>query len=133
MQETNAHPNVEILQRFYAAMSRRDVAGMLELCSDDVTFQVPGRSRLAGKFTRATFGPQFVEKVSELSGATFAADLHDILASDQHGLVLTTNTLTRAGARQEYRAVHVWRIQGGKLLAWYLYPRDLYQFDAIWS
>lgn len=106
---------------------------MMAVCSDDVTFQIAGKSRLAGKYTKATVGTELFAKIQELSGDTYKLEIHDIMASDQHGLVLTTDSVVRNGTRHEYRSVHVWRIQKGKLLAWYEYPRDLYQYDAIWT
>ena len=126
------HPNVETLRRFYAAFAKGDVGAMLAECAEGVTFQVPGKSRLAGKYDRAGFAA-LIEKVRTLGGGTFTPDIHDITATDAHGLVLMTNTVTRGGTKHEYRTVHVWRLQGGRPIAWYEYPRDLYQFDAIWS
>lgn len=125
-------PNVETLTRFYAAFARGDVSAMLAVCGDPVTFQVPGRSRLAGKYDRSTFAA-LIDRMRALGDGTFAPDIHDITATDAHGLVLMTNTVTRQGTKHEYRTVHVWRLQGGRPIAWYEYPRDLYQFDAIWS
>jgi ketosteroid isomerase-like protein len=127
------HSNSDLLNSFYERLGRGDIRAMLELCSDDVTFQVPGKSQLAGKYTRETVGAGLFEKLAGLSAGSLKAELHDVMASDRHGLVLSTNTLSRDGKRHEYRTVHVWRIQNGKLAAWYEYPRDLYQFDAIWS
>jgi ketosteroid isomerase-like protein len=69
----------------------------------------------------------------ELSGNTLKVETHDIMASDRHGLVLITDHLTQNGKKVEYRAVHVWRFEGGKPVAWYEYPRDLYQYDVIWG
>ena len=126
------HPNVATLTRFYAALARGDVSAMLAPCDETVTFQVPGRSRLAGKYDRAGFAA-LVGKLRALGDGTFTPDIHDITATDAHGMVLMTNTVTRHGTKHEYRSVHVWRIQEGKPIAWYEYPRDLYQFDAIWS
>jgi ketosteroid isomerase-like protein len=60
-------------------------------------------------------------------------NVHDIMASDQHGIVLATEQLVRDGKSVELRTVHVWRFEEGKPVAWYEYPRDLYQYDAIWS
>ena len=40
--------------------------GMLEHCSEDVTFQIAGRSPLAGKYTRTTVGAGLVEKLDYL-------------------------------------------------------------------
>ena len=126
------HPNIETLTRFYAAFAKGDVSAMLAVCGDAMTFQVPGKSKLAGKYDRSTFGT-LIEKMRSLGDGTFTSDIHDITATDAHGMVLMTNTVTRNGKKHEYRAVHVWRIQGGRPIAWYEYPRDLYQFDAIWG
>ncbi len=126
------HPNVETLKRFYAAYATGDVAGMLAPCGEAVTFQLAGKSKLAGKYDRASLG-KLIETMKTLGGGTLKSDIHDITATDQHGMVLMTNTVTRDGKKHEYRCVHVWRIQGGKPIAWYEYPRDLYQYDAIWS
>lgn len=127
------HPNVQTLTRLYEALAKGDVGAALSLCADGVTFQVPGKSKLAGKYDRATVGEGLFGKMTELGGGTFTSELHDITATDLHGMVLMTNTVTRDGKKHEYRAVHVWRLQGGKPVAWYEYPRDLYQYDAIWS
>lgn len=127
------HPNVQTLKKFYDCFAQGDVNGMLELCSDDVTFQVSGKSKLAGKYNKVTVGSQLIGKIMELSDGTFKLEVHDIMASDQHGMVLTTDTVVKNGMKHEYRTVHVWRIQNGKPVAWYEYPRDLYQYDAIWS
>lgn len=126
------HPNIDTLTRFYAAFARSDVSAMLAECAEGMTFQVPGKSKLAGKYDRSTFGA-FVEKVRTLGEGTFRSEIHDITATDLHGMVLMTNTVSRGGVKHEYRAVHVWRFQGGRPVAWYEYPRDLYQFDAIWA
>ena len=127
------HPNALLLEKLYSDFSKGDLAAVLEACADKVTFQVPGKSPLAGKYDKSTFGSGFVMKLMELSGGTIKVEVHDILASDQHGVVLATDKLTRNGKPFEYRTVHVWRFEGGKPVAWYEYPRDLYQYDSVWS
>ncbi len=127
------HPNAATLEKLYADLAANDVPAALALCADTVTFQVAGKSRLAGKFTKATFAQGWVTPLKELSGSTHKLEIHDVMASDQHGTVLATHRLTRSGKTVELRTVHVWRFEGAKPLAGYEYPRDLYQFDAIWS
>lgn len=127
------HPNTQTLEKIYAAFVEGDFTRMMSYCADQVTFQVAGKSVLAGKYDRTTFVDGFLKKTAELSNGSLNVEVHDILASDRHGLVLTTEKLERAGKKLEYRTVHVWRIENGKPVAWYSYPRDLYQFDSIWG
>jgi ketosteroid isomerase-like protein len=126
------HANALLLEKIYADYSKGDYQAMLAHCAPNITFQVPGKSRLAGKFTAANFAEGIALKMLELSNQTFKFEAHDILASDLHGAVLGTEKLERDGKTIEARAVHIWRFEGGKPVAWYEYSRDLYQFDAIW-
>ena len=127
------HPNAVTIEKLYSDLAKEDFKAALTVCSDAMTFQVPGKSRLAGKYTKANFAQDLLMKQRELSGGTFKLEVHDILASDQHVTVLGTSKLLRSGKTVELRTVHVWRFEGSKPLAGYEYPRDLYQFDAIWS
>jgi ketosteroid isomerase-like protein len=126
------HPNAQLLEKLYADFSRGDINAVLAACDDKITFAVPGKGKLAGRYTKADFG-KFVAGLTELSGGTLKVEVHDILASDRHAVVLTTDHLTRRGEKVELRTAHVWRFEGGRPVAWYEYPRDLYQYDATWS
>ncbi len=127
------HPNVVTLEKMYSSLSKGDFKGFLEPCAEKVTFQIQGKSALAGKYTRDTFDKDFGAKLQTLSGGTFRMELHDVLASDLHATVLMTCKLKRDGKDFEYRTVHVWRFEGTKPLAGYEYLRDMYQFDLIWA
>jgi ketosteroid isomerase-like protein len=127
------HPNATLLEKLYADFAKGDLPSVLAACSDQMTFQVPGKGKLAGKYDKQGFAQNFATKLFELSGGTIKIEVHDILASDRHAVVLATDHLTRGGKPLEYRTAHVWRFEGGKPVAWYEYPRDLYQYDAIWA
>jgi ketosteroid isomerase-like protein len=127
------HPNAALLETLYSNFAKGDLSAVLSVCGDQITFQVPGKSRLAGKYTKSNVEKGFFSKLKEFSANTFKMEVHDILASDRHATVLATQNLSRAGQKIELRTVHVWRFEHGKPVAWYEYPRDLYQFDATWA
>lgn len=127
------HSNVEVLSKIYTQFSEGRYQAMLDACTDTMTFQVAGKSPLAGKFTKATFIEGFAKKLKDLSQGTYNFEVHDILASDLHGTVLATAKFLRNGKTIELRTVHVWRFENGKPLAGYEYARDLYQSDLAWS
>lgn len=127
------HPHAIALEKFYSEFTRGDAQSAVAVCAPSMTFQVPGKSKLAGKYTHATFASEFANRLRELSGGTFKLEVHDILVSDLHATVLASCKLTRDEKMVELRTVHVWRFEGGKPLAGYEYPRDLYQYDAVWS
>ncbi len=125
------HPNARLLEKLYADFARGDVPAVLNACDDRCTFQFPGRGRLAGKFTKADFAEKFLMPLADLTGGTLRIEVHDILASDRHGVVLASDHFSRKGTAHQLRTVHVWRFEGGRPVAWYEYPRDLHQWEEI--
>lgn len=127
------HPNAQVLEQLYSNFAKGDIPGVLALCDDKITFEVKGKSKLAGKFTKADVGQKFFAKLAELAGGDYKLEVHDILASDRHAVVLASSVVNKAGEKIQLRAAHVWRFEGGKPVAWYEYPRDMYAFDQAWS
>ena len=125
--------NQKTVRSIYEAFAADDYARALSLCDPKVTFQVSGKSKLAGKYDATTFVSGLVAKWKELSGGQYKLEVHDVLASDRHAVALTSAKFTQKGQIVEYRSAQVWRIENGKPVAWYEYLRDGYQFDAIWS
>ena len=133
MQTVSNHPNAVLLSKIYADFNEGNYDRMLSLCGDQMTFQMFGKSALAGKYTKANFVEGFAKKLKELSKGTYEFNVHDVLASDLHGTILATVKLNSGGKTVELRTVHVWRMENGVPIAGYEYTRDLYQFDAAWS
>ena len=127
------HPNVERLRTLYDNFVAGKLEAVLAACADEIIFHVPGCNALSGSYTKAQFGPELIMRVMQLSGGTFQEVVEDVLANDTHGVVLATHRLQRNGATHEYQTAHVWRIREGVFTEWREYPRDLHQFDAIWS
>jgi uncharacterized protein len=131
--EFMSHPHAVLLEKLYADYSKGDLSAVLAACADDMTFQMAGKSKLAGKFTKETFATKFVTPMRELTGNTLKLEVHDILASDRHAVVLASHLFVRNGEKIQLRTVHVWRFENGKPVAWYEYPRDMYAYDAVFS
>ncbi len=122
-----------VLKKFYSDLLNGDYQSMLNASADAFTFQVPGKSTLAGKYNKSNFVSGFLSKLNTLSQNTYKLEVHDILASNLHGTVLVSSKITRGTETVELRSVHIWRFEGDKPLAGYEYPRDLYLFDSIWA
>lgn len=127
------HPNELVLEKLYADFTKGDLPAVLQACSEKMTFQVAGKSRLSGKFTKDTFASGFVLPLLEMTAGTLKIEVHDILANDRHGVVLASDHFVRNGKAIQLRTAHVWRFEEGRPVAWYEYPRDLYSFDEFFS
>src|SRR2546423_11837806 len=94
-EEPLAHANEDLLRKGYEAFATGDMATLNELFADDIVWHAPGRNALAGTFRgkNEVFGN--LQSVMEMTGGTFKLDIHDLLADDEHGVVLVGVTAER--------------------------------------
>ena len=128
-----AHPNEDLLRQAYADFARGDLAAYLKVCTDAITFRVPGRSAIAATYARDQFGSGLIAKVMEATVGTFRETVLDVVANDTRGVVLAHHAFERNGRTHSYNTAHIYRIDAGRLASFEEYPEDLYAFDAAWS
>ncbi len=126
------HPSEDLLHELYRRFTGGDVAGVLEMCTDDVVFEVPGNAPFSGRYTKTTFG-DMIGQVMFISGGTFGERAVRIIANDDHGVALLDHWLERGGRRVEYRTDHIWQLRDGKFCSWLERPGNQEEFDRIWS
>jgi uncharacterized protein len=109
------HPNVERARQGYEAFAKGDLAALTELLADDVVWHVQGGGPLSGDYhgRDQVFG--FFGRIAEETGGTFRLDVHDILANDEHTVVLATLTATRGGKSTEAQVVNVTHNRDGQV------------------
>jgi uncharacterized protein len=109
------HPNVEQARRGYDAFSKGDMATLTELIADDVVWHARGVGPLSGDYhgRDQVFG--FFGRLAQETGGTFRLDVHDILANDDHTVVLCTLSATRGGKSTEVPVVNVSHNRDGQI------------------
>ena len=128
-----AHPNEELLRRAYEAFGKGDIDTVLGAFDDDIVWHVPGRNTIAGDYKGKAEVTAFFGKILELSGGTFKLEVHDVLANDEHVIVLSRLTGERAGKRLDDNAVHTWHVENGKATEFWGVSLDPYADDEFWS
>jgi ketosteroid isomerase-like protein len=128
-----AHPNEEVIRRGFEAFSSGDMQALNELFADDIVWHAPGRNQLSGdhKGKEAVF--ETFRKLFELTGGTFKVELHDILANDEHVIVLARATAEREGRTLDDNGVQVFHLKDGKVTEQWLHPGDVYADDEFFG
>ena len=90
-----AHPNETLMREGFAAFSRGDMDALSQYWAQDIRYHVPGRGLLAGDYEGIAQVLAFFVRLSELSEGTFRAEIHDVLANDEHAVVLYTGSAER--------------------------------------
>lgn len=128
-----AHANEEPIRRAYEAFGRGDVPAVLAEFADDIRWHVGGRSAVGGDYNGHQEVVSFFTKLMEGSGGTFRVDVHDVIASDDHVVVLTRETAQRGDASLDGTHVHVWHVEDGKATEFWGAQFDQYAWDDFWG
>ena len=129
-----AHPNEDLVREGYAAFERGDLDALQrKFFAEDVRYHVPGRSTLGGNYEGVAQVLGWLGRQFELSGGTIRAEVHDVVANDEHAVSLITVRGERAGKQIQDNSVQVFHIHDGKVSEVWSHPADLYAMDEFWS
>ena len=131
-----AHPNEGLIRRIYANFARGDVGEVIADCTDDVVFEVPGKSRVAGTYVgRDSFLGGLLPALAAVADmSTFSEDIDALACADDHGVILATQRFRRQDGRQvEYRSAVVFGFRDGRLSRFVERPGNQAEYDDAWS
>jgi uncharacterized protein len=128
-----AHPNEELLRQGYEAFAKGDLGTVMSIFDEDIVWHSPGRSPLAGDFKGHQQVQEFFGRLFEVSGGTFRNEIHDILANDEHAVVMVQVRAERSGKSLEAVTCHVWHLRDGKATEFWNLILDPYASDEFWS
>src|SRR6266498_5448441 len=110
-----AHPNEEIARSATEALSKGDMEGFLSLHTDDAVVHFPGRGAMAGDHRGKDGIAKMFQQQMQILDSPPQIETHDILANDDHAVVLNKVTGTRHGKSLEQQQVVVLHIKDGKI------------------
>lgn len=123
------HPNLTASRAGYKAFAEGDMASLNELLADDIVWHFPGDNILSGDYKGKEEVLGMFARLAQETGGTFRNDVHDMLANDEHGVVLVNQTAERGGKKIEGRSVHVGHWNDGKLTEFWSIQEDQAAFD----
>ena len=129
-----AHPNEDLFRAGYAAFQTGDMDSLRDrYFTPDIVWHSPGSGALSGDFHGVDEVIGLFAKSFELSGGTFAVDVHDVVANDEHGVVLATVKGERDGKKLEDRYTHVVHFRDGKVSESWIHQWDPKAVDDFFA
>jgi uncharacterized protein len=121
------------MRRAERAFSTGDLASLSEILADGIVVHVPGRNALSGNHTGRDAILAYNERIFELSDGTYQNKVHEILATDEHIVVLQRNRASRGEKTLDINEALVLHVHDRKITeVWELYE-DQHAFDDFWS
>jgi ketosteroid isomerase-like protein len=118
------HPNATVVRELLDKFNSGDMQAGVAMLADDIVWheignpnEIRGMAALAEHMTGAD-APDY----------TITAELHDVIANDEHTIALATATATRAGKNFTYRVAEIYHLKDGKIAERWAFSDDT---DAI--
>jgi ketosteroid isomerase-like protein len=112
------HPNAKLVRESLEAFDRRDMQAYADLIADDVVWHQIGGPDVHGKQALA-------EQMSTNTGDyDITAEVHDVIANDEHAIALVNATARRDGKEFHYRTAEIAHIRDGKLVERWAFSDD---------
>jgi ketosteroid isomerase-like protein len=128
-----AHPNEEVARGATEALSKGDMEGFLALHADDTVVHFPGRGPMAGDYRGKDAVKQMFGQQMQLLDSPPEIETHDVLASDEHAVILNKARASRGGRTNEQDQVVVLHIRDGKIAETWLQFSDQQGLDEFAS
>jgi ketosteroid isomerase-like protein len=118
----SAQENAATIRRGYELFNSGDLEGLAQIFAEDVVWHTGGRGRFQGDKRGRDAAFAYFGQLGALTDGTFRAELHDVVANEQHAVGLHVNTARRAGRSLNLKEVLVFHLRDGKVVeAWEQY------------
>ncbi|HEV2217540.1 MAG TPA: nuclear transport factor 2 family protein [Candidatus Dormibacteraeota bacterium] len=104
---SNRERNIEMARKGYQAFNEQHIDEAMATIHDEIVWHAGGDGPLAGEYKGKNAVAEFFMKFGQLTEGTSEFDIHDILASEDHTVVIGTATATRHGRTHTSRFVDV--------------------------
>lgn len=110
------HPNAALVRTGFAKMAEGDMEWMDAHTADDVVWHVGGNSKWAGTYEGKQAVYEMFARQAEAMGSQPEIDIHDVIANDDHVVVLGTATATGPdGSSAQWKYTSVFHMKDGKV------------------
>src|SRR5688572_18719862 len=114
------HPSATLIREGLRALNRGDIQAMADMLADDVEWHEIGRAEpIRGKAALAALYSGATVPDSEIT-----AELHDVVANDDHAIALVNATARRGSRTFDYRTAEIFHVRDGKIAARWAFSDD---------
>lgn len=103
----NRERNIEMARKGYQAFNELKLDEAMDTIADDIVWHAGGDGPISGEYKGKQAVMELLMKYGQLTEGTSEFDVHDILASEDHTVVIGTASATRHGRTHTSRFVDV--------------------------
>ena len=127
------HANADVVAEALAAVATRDASSFEQHYTRDCVWHIHGHHRFSGTYSGLGEVLSYLSSLFEETQDTIVIEPHDLLASDQHVVLICTVRAQRPDGRElADRSVMVIHLTGEKISEMWFYPGDAMALEAFW-
>ena len=127
-------PNEDLVRAASAAFGRGDLGTLQDqFFAENIVWHIAGTGPLAGDYKGAAQVIGQLRKISALTDGPVQPQVHDVLVSKDHTVVLVTIGAQRAGKQLQLNLVHVIHAENGKATEVWTHSADPAGAAQFWS
>lgn len=123
----------ELVRKLYDAFDKVDLETIQNALADDAVLHVAGRGPLSGVYKGKDESLGLLGEFVSRTDGTFKATPHDILANDEHVVVLSNVSAKRGDKTLSERGVEVFHVKNGKIAEAFFTGMDIYDLDEFFT
>jgi ketosteroid isomerase-like protein len=129
----SAQENAAPIRRGYELFNSGNLEELTRLFAEDAVWHVGGRGRLSGEKRGRDAAFAYFGQLGELTGGTFRAELHDVVADDEHVVGLHVDTARRGGKTLNLKEVLVFHLRDGRIVEAWEHHEDSQTWDEFFA
>jgi ketosteroid isomerase-like protein len=125
---TQEHPNATLIREGLEAFNRRDMQAYADLVADDIVWhQIGSPEPIRGK---AALAEQMTMNTDDFE---IEAEVHDVVANDEHGIALVNATARRGDQTFHYRTAEILHMRDGKIVERWAFSDDTQAINEFFA
>jgi ketosteroid isomerase-like protein len=130
-----SHPNLDLIDRFFAAYGQRDRAALRDVLAEDASWTFPGHHPLSGTKIGTEAIVAFFDAVGRLMGSTHPTVDKLVLGVNEQYVVECQHVRTNRpdGPNLDQQLCVLWRFGGGKIVSGQHLAADQDALDAFYT
>jgi ketosteroid isomerase-like protein len=125
--------HLQLIKRLITAIATRNREDFAACLAPNVVLHVPGSTLISGTFRGFDEVMEALARVSEMSGESLRIRLHDVLANDQHGIVMYDVSAQRDGKDIGYSHIDIYHFTDGRISEISGFPSDGQAFNRLYG
>src|SRR5713101_4928680 len=116
--------HLELIKSLLREFAEGNLDGVRALLTLDVKFHFPGNNSLSGEYKGVDASLRLLDRITQWTGGTTRVRLHDVLANEQHGILLYAVKAQHGDRSIRYRYIDLYHFREGQISEVWGYPAD---------